>query len=329
MSDPLLAIDGLKLGYDGAVVVPDFALAVAAGEFVSLLGPSGCGKSTVLRAIAGFLPPMKGTILLKGRDITRLPPERRDVGIVFQNYALFPTMTAFENIAFGLRVAGAKEAEIRARVGQMAETAGIADYLDRKPANLSGGQQQRVAIARALIMGSRILLFDEPLSNLDAKVRVTMRREIKRFQREIGFTALFVTHDQEEALSLSDRIVVLNGGAVEQIGTPRALYAEPATPFIAGFIGAANELPQPLADSLAGARGRHCFVKHEDVLVGGEGMPARVVHVEFLGPMARIDMEVEGHPLSALSFGTAPPAAGDTVRVTLRDGAAHFFGPAA
>ena len=328
MADSVLSMRDLTLGYDGTVVVPDFTLDVSAGEFVSLLGPSGCGKSTVLRAIAGFLPPMSGQIVLEGRDITRLPPERRDVGIVFQNYALFPTMTAFENIAFGLRVAGEKERDIRDRVGRMAETAGIADYLDRKPANLSGGQQQRVAIARALIMGSRVLLFDEPLSNLDAKVRITMRREIKRLQREIGFTAIFVTHDQEEALSLSDRIVVLNDGRIEQIGTPRALYCEPATPFIAGFIGAANELSQPLADRLAGAQGRRCFVKHEDVLVGADGVAAQVVHVEFLGPMARIDMELDGHPLSALSFGFVPPAPGNTVEVTIREGAAHLFGEA-
>lgn len=325
MSATVLSIRDVTLGYDGAVVLPDFTFDVAEREFISLLGPSGCGKSTVLRAIAGFLPPMSGRIALEGRDITRLPPERRDVGIVFQNYALFPTMTAFENIAFGLRVAGLKEAEIRERVSRMAETAGIADYLDRKPANLSGGQQQRVAIARALILGSRVLLFDEPLSNLDATVRITMRREIKRLQREIGFTAIFVTHDQEEALSLSDRIVVLNSGKIEQIGTPRALYTEPATPFIASFIGAANELPEPLADRLVSAGGLRCFVKHEDVLLGREGVEARVVHVEFLGPMARIDMEVEGHPLSALSFGTVPPGIGDNVKVRVRRGAAHLF----
>lgn len=325
MSDTVLSIRDVTLGYDGTVVVPDFTLDVAEREFISLLGPSGCGKSTVLRAIAGFLPPMSGRIALEGRDITRLPPERRDVGIVFQNYALFPTMTAFENIAFGLRVAGLKEVEIRERVSRMAETAGIADYLDRKPANLSGGQQQRVAIARALILGSRVLLFDEPLSNLDATVRITMRREIKRLQREIGFTAIFVTHDQEEALSLSDRIVVLNSGKIEQIGTPRALYTAPATPFIASFIGAANELPEPLMDLLNSASGQRCFVKHEDVLIGREGIEARVIHVEFLGPMARIDMEIEGHPLSALSFGTVPPGIGDSVKVSVRRGAAHLF----
>ena len=326
MADIVLSIRNLTLGYHKAVVVPDFTLDVGAGEFVSLLGPSGCGKSTILRAIAGFLPPMSGQIMLEGRDITHLPPERQDVGIVFQNYALFPTMTAFENIAFGLCVAGVKKAEIRARVTAMAETAGILDYLDRKPANLSGGQQQRVAIARALILGSRVLLFDEPLSNLDAQMRVTMRREIKRLQRQIGFTALFVTHDQEEALSLSDRIVVLNAGQTEQIGTPPALYSEPATPFVAGFIGAANELPQSLADELAGARGRRCFVKYEDVLIGTGGIAARVAHVEFLGPMARIDLEVKGHSLSALSFGSVSPGIGDTVEVALRDGAAHLFG---
>ena len=248
---------------------------------------------------------------------------------MFQNYALFPTMTAFENIAFALRVAGRSRREIEARVREIAETSGIEDHLDKKPANLSGGQQQRVAIARALIMGARVLLFDEPLSNLDAKVRIAMRREIKRLQQEIGFTALFVTHDQEEALSMSDRIVVLNRGATEQIGTPRELYDRPATPFVAQFIGAANEIPAVLAPRLTGAGTGRLFVRYEDLLIGGEGLPARVTHVEFLGPMTRVDCEAEGHALSALQFGGAVPEAGETVCLRVRSGAYHVFPDAA
>jgi len=321
----VLEIDGLDLGYDGKIVVPGFTLSVAEGEFVSLLGPSGCGKTTILRALAGFLPAMSGSIRLMGRDITRLPPEARDIGIVFQNYALFPTMSAFENIAFGLRVARRPRAEIEVKVRAIAETSGIAAHLDKTPASLSGGQQQRVAIARALVMGSRVLLFDEPLSNLDAKVRLTMRAEIKRLQRELGFTAIFVTHDQEEALSMSDRIVVLNGGATEQIGRPRDLYAHPATPFIATFIGASNELPPALAEQMADAPRGRCFVRHEDVILGSEGVPATVEHVEFLGPISRIDCRVGDALLSSVVPGGVFPEIGSETRLCLRPGAVHVF----
>ncbi|KPP86635.1 MAG: putative spermidine/putrescine transport system ATP-binding protein [Rhodobacteraceae bacterium HLUCCA08] len=325
MTETALEITDLALSYDNARVVEDFTLSIETGAFVSLLGPSGCGKTTVLRAIAGFLPVASGTIRLLGEDITRLPPERRDVGIVFQNYALFPTMTAFENIAFGLRAARKPHAEIRKAVAEIAEVAGIGAYLDRTPANLSGGQQQRVAIARALVMGTRVLLMDEPLSNLDAKVRQTMRREIKRLQREIGFTAVFVTHDQEEALSMSDSIVVLNAGRIEQIGTPRALYKSPATPFIAGFIGSANELSPMATQRLAGVIGARCFVKHEDLFFNEDGVPATVLHAEFLGTTTRIDLDLDGCEVAVLLSDATAPEIGATVHVALRPGAAHVF----
>lgn len=329
-SEPLLSLRHLDLGYDAQAVLSGVSLDITAGEFVSLLGPSGCGKSTILRAIAGFLPPFAGQIFLQGRNITRESPERRDVGIVFQNYALFPTMTAFENIAFGLRVAKRPAPEIRTQVEQIAETAGISDYLDRKPANLSGGQQQRVAIARALIMGARVLLFDEPLSNLDTKVRLVMRREIKRLQREIGFTALFVTHDQEEALSMSDRIAVLNNGRIEQIGTAQNLYRKPATPFVASFVGTANDLSAPAFAPLTNAdqtknKAQRCFVKYEDVLINDHGIPAKVTHVEFLGPTTRVDLDFQGHTLSALTFDNHVFTQGDIVPICLRPGSIHFF----
>lgn len=325
MTDPVLEIIDLSVGYGDAVVVRDFTLSAPAGAFVSLLGPSGCGKSTVLRAIAGFLPAASGAIRVEGRDITALPPERRDVGIVFQNYALFPTMTAFENIAFGLRAAGASAGAITRAVGEIAEAAGIVDALQEKPANLSGGQQQRVAIARALVMGTRILLFDEPLSNLDATVRRTMRREIKRLQRAIGFTALFVTHDQEEALSMSDTVVVLNKGGIEQTDTPRRLYARPETPFIARFIGAANELPPATALALAGIRDGRCFVKQEDVVLDPSGVAAAVTHTEFLGAATRIDLALDGAEISLLHRGAETPEIGATVHIALRPASTHVF----
>ena len=329
MANPILIIDKLHIGYGDKVVVHDLSLDILEGEFVSLLGPSGSGKSSVLRAIAGFHPVMSGRIVLEGKDITNEPPERRNIGIVFQNYALFPTMTAFENIAFALRVAKLPESEIGRRVGQIAETSGITEQLQKKPANMSGGQQQRVAIARALVTGSKVLLFDEPLSNLDAKVRVTMRHEIKRLQREFGFTAVFVTHDQEDALTMSDTIVVLANGSVEQIGDGRTLYRKPATPFICEFIGAANELSAPLAARILGRaiQGR-CFVRHEDVILGqaiSGGFPASVRHVEFLGAHSRIDLDADGHSISTARMGNELPEIGETVSWAIRPGSAHIF----
>lgn len=325
MTVPALDIADLSVGYDGKAVISSFNLSVAPGAFVSLLGPSGCGKTTVLRAIAGFLPVLQGTIRLGGHDITALTPERRDVGVVFQNYALFPSMTAFENIAFGLRAARKPRARIESAVHEIAEITGLSEYLQRMPANLSGGQQQRVAIARALVMGTRILLFDEPLSNLDAKVRQSMRREIKRLQREIGFTALFVTHDQEEALSMSDRIVVLNAGRIEQTGTPRTLYSRPETPFIASFIGSANALSPDAARTLAGITSGRFFVKHEDIVLARSGVPATVTHTEFLGTTTRIDVMLSGTEISLLHADHDIPEIGATVHIALRPGAGHCF----
>ncbi|AJD43802.1 ABC transporter ATP-binding protein [Rhizobium sp. SEMIA 4085] len=330
MADSVLSLQNLDVGFPGMTVVHDLNLDVADGAFVSLLGPSGSGKSTVLRTIAGLLPALGGRVALEGRDITTFPPERRNVGIVFQNYALFPTMTAFENIAFALRVAKKPKAEIEKRVHEVAAMARITDQLDKKPASMSGGQQQRVAIARALVTGSRVLLFDEPLSNLDAKVRASMRQEIKRLQTELGFTAIFVTHDQEDALTMSDVIVVLNHGKIEQIGDGRTLYRKPATPFICEFIGVSNELAPQLAARLLGSeiKGRS-FVRLEDVMLSATaGIPARVKHVEFLGAYSRIDLDVEGHALSAMLIGDPLPDPGSTVPLAVRPGAAHIFAEA-
>lgn len=228
----------------GAVrAVDDVSLEIYEGEFLTLLGPSGCGKTTTLRLIAGFELPNSGQLLMEGKDITPQPPNKRDMALVFQNYALFPHMSVFDNVAYGLHSLKMPRAKIREKVNASLSTMGLAGLGDRRPNQLSGGQQQRVALARSLVMEPRILLFDEPLSNLDAKLRVQMRSEIHRLQRRLGITSIYVTHDQIEAMALSDRIVVMNKGKIEQIGTPEEIYHFPKTRFVADFIGRANFLP--------------------------------------------------------------------------------------
>jgi iron(III) transport system ATP-binding protein len=220
--------------------VDDVSLEIRAGEFITLLGPSGCGKTTTLRLIAGFELPTSGRILLDGKDITGYAPNKRDMALVFQNYALFPHMTVFDNVAYGLQTPGRPRAEITQRTNNALTMIGLTGMEKRRPNQLSGGQQQRVALARSLVMEPRILLFDEPLSNLDAKLRVQMRSEIHRLQRRLGITSIYVTHDQVEAMALSDRVVVMNKGKIDQIGTPEVIYRTPATRFVADFIGRAN-----------------------------------------------------------------------------------------
>ena len=223
--------------------VDDANFGIRQGEFFSMLGPSGCGKTTTLRMIAGFEQPTSGEVRLDGRDVSKVPPYKRNVNTVFQNYALFPHMTVFDNIAFGPRSTKAPKGEIAGRVKEMLEIVHLADFAERRPTQLSGGQQQRVALARALVNYPSALLLDEPLGALDLKLRQTMQLELKRIQREVGITFVFVTHDQEEALTMSDRIAVMNAGRVEQIGTPEEIYHQPATVFVAGFIGVANLIP--------------------------------------------------------------------------------------
>ncbi len=223
--------------------VDGVSLEVGEGELVTLLGPSGCGKTTTLRMIAGFEAPDAGTIYILGRDVTREPPHRRNTPMVFQSYALFPHLTVRENAAYGLVTRGLDRASARARVEKMAQAMGLGDYLDRSPHQLSGGQQQRVALLRALVTEPKVLLFDEPLSNLDAQMRVQMRAEIRRVQKTLGVTALYVTHDQDEAMTLSDRIVVMEKGRVAQIGPPREVYARPRSRFVASFLGEATFVP--------------------------------------------------------------------------------------
>jgi iron(III) transport system ATP-binding protein len=238
---PYLQILGLWKNFGDFIALKDISLAIGEGEFVCFLGPSGCGKTTLLRAIAGLDLQSRGTIVQAGRDISSLPPSKRDYGIVFQSYALFPNLTIEKNIAFGLENAGRSRAEIASRVAELLELVGLASQAKKYPAQLSGGQQQRVALARAMAISPGLLLLDEPLSALDAKVRVHLRHEIKELQRKLGVTTIMVTHDQEEALSMADRIVVMNHGVIEQIGTPTDIYRHPRTLFVADFIGEANK----------------------------------------------------------------------------------------
>ncbi|MWD26284.1 ATP-binding cassette domain-containing protein [Aquicoccus sp. SCR17] len=237
-----LAIRDLTKRYDDTAVVNAVSLDVTEGEFVSLLGPSGCGKTTILRMIAGLLEPSSGSILIGGEDVTRLPANRRNIGLVFQSYALFPHLTVFENVAFGLRRQGVKGGDLGTRVTEALARVRLDAHADRFPRQLSGGQQQRVALARSIAPHPSILLFDEPLSNLDAQLREEMQIELKRLQAELELTSLFVTHDQHEAMSLSDRICLLAGGDIQQVGTPEEVYFRPANGFVAGFIGSPNKL---------------------------------------------------------------------------------------
>ncbi len=223
-------------------------LSLDTGEFVSLLGPSGCGKTTALRLVAGFDQPDSGQILVDGKDLTRTPPNKRDMGMVFQAYSLFPNMTAEQNVEYGLRIRRKPKTDRRKRIGELLELVGLGHAGKRFPHQLSGGMQQRVALARALAIEPSVLLLDEPLSALDAKVRVTLREEIRRIQLELGITTIYVTHDQEEALSISDRVAVMYGGRIEQVGSPVEMYGSPATPFVAEFIGTMNRLISTVAD---------------------------------------------------------------------------------
>lgn len=238
----MIKLQNIEVKYNDFTAIKDLTLNIDRGEFFTFLGPSGCGKTTTLRAIAGFVQPSKGSIILNSKDVTLLKPEERNFGIVFQNYALFPHMSVFENIAFGLRVRHEKKQFIADQVEKYATMVGVNDHLQKRVTALSGGQQQRVAIARSIIMEPEILLMDEPLSNLDAKLRTSMRDELKNLQRTLGITTVYVTHDQEEALTISDRIAVFKNGVVEQIGKPEDIYTFPQTESVCCFVGDSNRL---------------------------------------------------------------------------------------
>src|SRR5438477_1739430 len=247
-----LELRQIRRTFGPVVALDSIDLELEKGKFLSLLGPSGCGKTTALRLVAGFDRPDSGSIVIDGKDITRMSPNRRDMGMVFQAYSLFPNLTAEQNVAFGLRIRGKKRADRDGRVSKLLELVGLGHAGDRYPHQLSGGMQQRVALARALAIEPRVLLLDEPLSALDAKVRVQLREEIRRIQTQLGITTLYVTHDQEEALSISDHVAVMSSGRIEQMGTPSEMYGAPATPFVAEFIGTMNRLESVVVD---GARG--------------------------------------------------------------------------
>ena len=327
---PVIEIDHVTKRFEDYVAVADADFSIGAGEFFSMLGPSGCGKTTTLRMIAGFESPTSGAIRLEGVDVSRTPPHKRNVNTVFQHYALFPHMTVWDNVAYGPRSRKKDKSEVKKRVDEMIEVVRLTDFALRKPAQLSGGQQQRVALARALVNYPSALLLDEPLGALDLKLRHVMQFELKRIQREVGITFVYVTHDQEEALTMSDRIAVMNAGNVEQIGTPTEIYDRPASVFVAGFIGQANlwhgrqtgranrdyvevdvlgaTLKARPGDTTIETGGRATvMVRPERVRVSmGEpsgdvaAVPAKVVDLTFQGPVLRLSLvAADGSPILA------------------------------
>jgi ABC-type Fe3+/spermidine/putrescine transport system ATPase subunit len=276
-----VTLRGLTKRFDNVVAVDSVDLHVAAGEFLSLLGPSGCGKTTTLRLIAGFERPDEGSILIGGEDVARLPPYRRDVNTVFQSYALFPHLKVLDNVAYGLKQRGLSKEQRHDRARAMLELVRLPEVEGRKPKQLSGGQQQRVALARALVMEPKVLLLDEPLGALDLKVRRQLQIELKRIQETVGVTFVYVTHDQEEALAMSDRVAVMSAGLIEQIGTPREIYDSPSSPFVADFIGETNFIERD---------GTMIAVRPERVQLspegdgGGDGIAGEVVTTMVIGP---------------------------------------------
>ena len=314
---PYLELRNVTKRFGNVAALDDITFELEQGEFFSMLGPSGCGKTTALRIVAGFESPDEGAVVVDGKDLTRTPPNRRDMGMVFQAYSLFPNMTARRNVEFGLRIRGRSSEQRTDRAAELLELVGLSAQGDRYPYQMSGGQQQRVALARALAIEPKVLLMDEPLSALDARVRVSLREEIRRIQTELGITALYVTHDQEEALSISDRVAVMNAGKPEQIAPPLQIYAEPATPFVAEFVGTMNRLEATVAESgsvryggtqlgVDAVRGRASgdrvlvLVRPESVTIepltdGGDppagALSGRVLSGVFLGPVTRIKVE--------------------------------------
>ena len=268
MNEKMIQLDNIVVRFGNFEALHNINVDVHEGEFFTFLGPSGCGKTTTLRTITGFIDPVSGSVRIKDRDITHVPIEDRNIGIVFQSYALFPTMTVYDNIAFGLKVKKLKKAEIDKRVREIAKKVDLTDeQLQKAVSQLSGGQQQRVDIARALVTGPAIICMDEPLSNLDAKLRVQLRNELKRMQKEFGITTIYVTHDQEEALTLSDRIAVFNKGYIEQIGTPNEVYNHSATEFVCNFIGDINRLGEEVSRALGADTKMHNYIRLERIHV--------------------------------------------------------------
>jgi putative spermidine/putrescine transport system ATP-binding protein len=289
-----ISIRGLQKSFGNVNAVENLDLDIASGEFFSMLGPSGSGKTTVLRLIAGFEKPTAGTIALFGQDVTANAPFDRDVNTVFQDYALFPHMNVLENVGYGLRVRGMHKGERNKLALEALETVRLGHLAERKPSELSGGQRQRVALARAIAVKPKVLLLDEPLGALDLKLREQMQIELKELQRELGITFIFVTHDQEEALSLSDRVAVFNAGRIEQLGTPRELYENPASEFVAKFVGTTNLLEPEQSEALFGQPVRASLRPEKIRIVETGGRIARVLEVSYLGVAQRILVETDG-----------------------------------
>jgi putative spermidine/putrescine transport system ATP-binding protein len=323
-----LVLEALNKRYGASLAVERVDLDVSQGEMVALLGPSGCGKTTTLRMVAGFVPPSAGRVLIGGKDVTRTPPHARDTGMVFQSYALFPHMDVAANVAFGLEMRRVNRAEREARVREALRLVRLDRLEDRLPRQLSGGQQQRVALARALVVNPSVFLLDEPLSNLDAKLRAEVRMEIRMLQQRLGLTTLIVTHDQEEALTMADRLVVMENGRVRQIGTAEDLYERPANPFVAGFVGRCNLveggpeapgrfraasgalLPCGAVPATAGPSVLALRPEHVAVVPAADG-PARVTAVTYLGAQTEYHVDLDGTPLVAVR---PTPAAGSPLR---------------
>jgi putative spermidine/putrescine transport system ATP-binding protein len=340
VSGGFLSLEGVRKEFDGVVAVDTFDLDVAPGEFVSFLGPSGCGKTTTLRMVAGFEQPTSGTIRLAGKDVTYAKPNQRNIGMVFQSYALFPNMTVADNIGFGLTVRKESSAAREERVKELLDLIHLPDKGKAYPYELSGGQQQRVALARALAIRPQLLLLDEPLSALDAKIRDELRTEIRRIQRQLNITTIYVTHDQEEALALSDRIVVMSKGQMEQVGQPFEIYNYPGTPFVAAFVGQINYLQGKVVDPAAGTvqvgssvlrttteieagpgQQATLMVRPEELEIGDreENQVKGIVEsVNFLGAIVRVRVDTESGSITADLFNERLlelPKLGDTVTV--------------
>jgi putative spermidine/putrescine transport system ATP-binding protein len=334
---PFLVLDRLTKLYGETPAVDGLSLAVERGEFISLLGPSGCGKTTTLQMIAGFVEPSAGAIALEGSDLLAVKPSRRGLGIVFQSYALFPHMTAAENVAFGLEMQRVARAEREQRVKEALALVGLGAFADRFPRKLSGGQQQRVALARALVIRPRILLLDEPLSNLDAKLREEMQIELRQIQRSVGTPTILVTHDQAEAMALSDRIVIMNRGRVEQIARPDEAYDRPASAFVAGFLGKTNRLAAivrneggaarvtiggavwPLA-SAAEPGPAVATIRPEKIVLGADGLAGTVRARVFQGAQWLLQVETAAGMITVIrqNDGAPPPREKETVRLEWR-----------